>query len=42
MKFHLNKNIDVREIGLVLQPKLFWLTASPDGLVSGKTNEDIS
>ena len=42
MKFHLNKNIDVREIGLVLQPKLFWLTASPDGLVSDKTNEDIS
>ena len=41
MKFHLNKNIDIRETGLVLQPKLFWLAASPDGLVSDKLNEDV-
>ena len=41
MKFHLNRNIDVRETGLLLQPKLFWLAASPDDLVSDKSNEDV-
>ena len=41
MKFHLNRNIDIRETGLVLQSKLFWLAASPDGLVSEKPNEDV-
>ena len=41
MKFHLNRNIDIREAGLVLQPKLFWLAATLDGLVSDKSNEDI-
>ena len=41
MKFHLNRTIDIRETGLVLQPKLFWLAASPDGLVSDKSNEDV-
>ena len=40
-KFHLNRNIDVRDTGLVLQPKLFWLAASPDGLVLDKSNEDV-
>ena len=41
MKFHLSRNIDIRETGLVLQPKLFCLTVSPDGLVSDKSNEDV-
>ena len=41
MKFHINWNIDIRETGLVLQPKLFWLAASRDDLVSGKSNEDV-
>ena len=41
MKFHLNRNTDIRETGLLLQPKLFWLAASPDGLVSDKSNEDV-
>ena len=41
MKFHLNRIIDIRETGLVLQPKLVWLVVSPDGLVSGKSNEDV-
>ena len=41
MKFHLNRIIDIRETGLVLQPKLFWVAASPDGLVSDKSNEDV-
>ena len=31
MKFHLNRNTDIRETELGLQPKLFWLAASPDG-----------
>ena len=41
MKFHLNRTIDIRETGLVLQPKLFWLAAGPDSLVSDKSNEDV-
>ena len=41
MKFHINRNIDVREAGLVLQPKLFWLAARPDSLVSDESNENI-
>ena len=39
IKFHLNRNIDIRQTGLVLQPKFFWLAASPDG--SDKSNEDV-
>ena len=42
MKFHLNRNIDAPEAGLVLQPKLLWLTKSPDGLVSDESKEEIS
>ena len=41
MKFHINRNIDVRETGLVLQPKLFRLAARPDSLVSDESNENI-
>ena len=29
-----NRNVIVRETGLVIQPNLFWLAASPDGMVS--------
>ena len=42
MKFHLNRNIDAPEAGLMLQPKVLWLTKSPDGLVSDKSKEEIS
>ena len=41
MKLHLSRNIDVWETGLLLQAKLFWLAASPDGFVSDKSDEDI-
>ena len=41
MNFHLNRTIDIQENGLVLQRKLFWLTATPDGLFSDKSNEDF-
>ena len=34
LKFVLMHDINVRETGLVVQPNLFWLAASPDGLVS--------
>lgn len=33
-------HIHVRETALVVQPKLFWLAASPDGLVIEKENEN--
>ena len=34
MKLKLNRDVIVRETGLVIQPNLFWLAASPDGMVS--------
>lgn len=34
MQFYLNRDVEVRETGCVIQPNLFWLVASPDGLVS--------
>ena len=34
LKFVLKHDINVRETGLVIQPNLFWLAASTDGLVS--------
>ena len=42
MKFHLNRNLNVRETGLMLQPKLFCLAANPRGLVSDKSSDGIS
>ena len=34
LKFVLKHDINVLETGLVIQPNLSWLAASPDGLVS--------
>ena len=34
LKFVLMHDINVRETSLAIQPNLFWLAASPDGLVS--------
>ena len=33
MQYKINRNIYIRETGLVIQPSLFWLAASPDGMV---------
>ena len=33
MNYSLKNNISVRETGIVIQPNLYWLAASPDGLV---------
>ena len=33
MTYRLKKNVFIRETGLVVQPYLFWLGASPDGLL---------
>ena len=41
MKIGLKHSIDVRETGIVVQPKLFWLAASPDGLITDKTGAGI-
>ena len=41
MKIGLKHSIDVRETGIVVQPKLFWLAASPDGLINDKTGAGI-
>lgn len=32
MQFKLKRKVEVRETGLVIQPSIFWLAASPDGL----------
>ena len=32
MTYVLKRNVMIRETGLVVQPNLFWLGASPDGL----------
>ena len=33
MKYELRRDITIRETGLVIQPSLFWVAASPDGMV---------
>ena len=33
IKYKLKRNITVQETGIVIQPNLYWLAASPDGLV---------
>lgn len=38
LKHTLQHDIDVRETGIVIQPNLFWLAASPDGLISDKSD----
>ena len=42
MKHKLNHSIKCRETGIVIQPKLPWLAASPDGmLINGELNNEI-
>ena len=36
----MKRNIFLREVGLVIQPLLFWLGASPDGLIYDKEYSD--
>ena len=33
LKLKLKRDISIRETGIVMQPLLFWLAASPDGMV---------
>ena len=41
MRLKLRHFVLVREIGLVIQPSLFWLVASPDGLVAYQTSDQV-
>ena len=41
MKFKLKQNVSVRETGLVIQPLLYWLAASPDGLITDEISTPI-
>ena len=41
LKYNLRHDVSVRETGIVVQPHLFWLAASPDGLVADKTGDAI-
>ena len=38
LKYKLKRDVHIRETGLVVQPSLFWLGASPDGLIIDKTD----
>ena len=38
MKHKLNRHVFIRETGIVIQPNLYWLAASPDGLVKDSNN----
>ena len=40
MKFKL-KHVSVRETGIVIQPLLYWLAASPDGLITDESSTPI-
>ena len=40
MQFYLNRDVQIRETGCVIQPNLFWLVARADGLVSDRSVED--
>ena len=37
MKFKLKHNVSVRETGIVIQQLLYWLAASPDGLIADES-----
>ena len=37
MKFKLKHNVSVGETGIVIYPLLYWLAASPDGLITGES-----
>ena len=34
MRYKLNRDVKIRETGLVIQPNLYWVAASQDGMVN--------
>ena len=40
MRLKLRQFVLIHETGLVIQPSLFWLAASPDGLVAYQTSDE--
>ena len=41
MKYKLNRPVKIREAGIITQSQLFWLGASPDGVIFDKKNQEI-
>ena len=41
MKFKLKQDVSVRETGIVIEPLLYWLAASPDGLITDESSTPI-
>ena len=41
MNFKINRPVKIREAGIIIQSKLFWLGASPDGVIFDKKNQEI-
>ena len=36
MSYKLNRPVKIREAGIIIQSQLFWLGASPDGVIFDK------
>ena len=36
MSYKLNRPVKIREVGIIIQSQLFWLGASPDGVIFDK------
>ena len=39
LKYNFGKHIRIRETGFAVQPNLFWLGVSPDGLIIDSKNK---
>ena len=40
MRFYLNRDVQLRETGFVIQAHLPWIVATPDGLISDASNNN--
>ena len=38
MSYKLNRRVEIREAGIIIQSRLFWLGASPDGVIFDTKN----
>ena len=41
MSYKLNRPVKIREAGIIIQSQLFWLGASPDGVIFDKKIQEI-
>ena len=41
MNYKINRPVKIREAGIIIQSQLFWLGASPDGVIFDKKIQEI-